>query len=88
MKSIRIQVTSNDCTLKNFVVYVKETKSENENWVKINEFIRKKENQDNQYQSFEIGYYCKQVKFSFIDSWENSGENKILIKKIDFEVGE
>ena len=47
LKSIRIQVTSNDCTLKNFVVYVKETKSENENWVKINEFIRKKDKMNN-----------------------------------------
>ena len=87
LKSIRIQVTRNDCSLKTFVVYIKE-RDDDENWIKINDFIRKKENQDNQYQSFEIGYYCKQVKFSFIDSWENSGENKILIKKIDFEVGE
>mgnify|MGYP002624006752 FL=1 len=88
LKSLRIQVTSDDCTLKNFTIYVKETTNENDNWIKINDFIRKKENQDNQYQSFEIGHFCRQVKFILADTWGTSNGNYILIKKIDFEVGE
>ena len=88
LKSIRIQVSQNDCTLKNFVVYVKETNNEKENWIKINDFIRKRENQDNQYETFNIEHFCRQVKFDFIDTWGTSDGNFILIKKIDFEVGE
>ena len=88
LKSIRIQVTKNDCTLKNFVVHVKETNNEKENWIKINDFIRKRENQDNQYESFNIEHFCRQVKFDFIDTWGISEGNYILIKRIDFEVGE
>ena len=88
LKSIRIQVSQNDCTLKNFVVYVKETNNEKENWIKIKEFIRKRENQDNQYETFNIEHFCRQVKFDFIDTWGTSDGNFILIKKIDFEVGE
>ena len=88
LKSLRIQVTSNDCTLKNFTVYVKETTNENDNWIKINDFIRKKEDQDNQYQSFDIGHFCRQVKFILVDTWGTSNGNYILINKIDFEVGE
>lgn len=89
LRSIRIQVTCNNCCLKNFVVYIKENKdNESENWIKINDFIRKKENQIDQFESFEIGSYCRQVKFLFIDAWGTSDGNYILIKRIDFEVGE
>ena len=88
LKSIRIQVTKNDCTLKNFVVHVKETNNEKENWLKINDFIRKRENQDNQYETFNIEHFCRQVKFDFIDTWGTTDGNYILIKRIDFEVGE
>ena len=87
LNSIRIQVTSNDCCLKNFVVYIKE-RVEGENWIKVNDFIRKRENQNDQYQSFNIGYYCKQIKFLFVDTWGIKDGNYILIKRIDFEVGE
>ena len=87
LKSIRIQVSQFDCNLKNFVVYLKETNNENENWVKINKFIRKKE-QNEQYESFNIEHFCRQVKFDFIDSWGINDGNFILIKRIDFEVGE
>ena len=88
LKSLRIQVSTSDCTLKNFTVYIKETNKENDNWIKINDFIRKRENQDNQYQSFDIGYFCRKVKFILVDTWGTSNGNYILIKKIDFEVGE
>ena len=88
LKSIRIQVTTNDCSLKNFIVFIKETNNENENWLKIDKFIRKRETQDNQYESFEIGFFCRQVKFVFIDAWGIKDGNYILIKTIDFEVGE
>ena len=87
LKSIRIQVSQFDCNLKNFVVYLKETNNENENWVKINKFIRKKD-QNDQYESFNIEHFCRQVKFDFIDSWGIKDGNFILIKRIDFEVGE
>jgi len=88
LKSLRIQVSTSDCRLKNFTVYIKETNNENDNWIKINDFIRKRENQDNQFQSFDIGYFCRQVKFILVDTWGTSNGNYILIKKIDFEVGE
>ena len=87
LKSIRIQVSQYDCNLKNFVVYLKETNNENENWVKINKFIRKKD-QNDQYESFNIEHFCRHVKFDFIDSWGINDGNFILIKRIDFEVGE
>ena len=87
LNSIRIQVTSYDCSLKNFVVYIKE-RDEDENWIKVNNFIRKRENQNDQYESFNIGYYCKQIKFLFVDTWGITSGNYILIKRIDFEVGE
>lgn len=88
LNSIRIQVTTNDCCLKNFTVNIKETNDENENWVKVGDFIRKREDQNDQYQSFEIGHYCRQIKFLFIDPWGTKDGNYILIKRIDFEVGE
>ena len=89
LRSIRIQVTKDDCSLKNFVVYVKDKNdNEDENWVKINDFIRKRENQNDQFQSFEIGCYCKLIKFIFVDTWGTYNGNYILIKRIDFEVGE
>ncbi len=88
LNSIRIQVDKNDCTLKNFIVYIKETNDDNENWLKVNDFIRKKENEDNHFQSFNIGYFCRQVKFIFKDAWGTNNGNYILINKIDFEVGE
>ena len=88
LNSIRIQVTTHDCSLKNFAVYIKETNKDNEDWLKISDFIRKRENQNDQYESFNIGHYCRQVKFNFIDTWGTSSGNYILIKRIDFEVGE
>ncbi len=87
LNSIRIQVTNHDCSLKNFVVYIKE-RDDDENWIKVNDFIRTRENQNDQYQSFDIGYYCKQIKFLFVDTWGITSGNYILIKRIDFEVGE
>ena len=88
LNSIRITVTKDDCSLKNFIVYIKETNNDNENWLKINKFIRKRETENNHYESFDIGYFCKQIKFVFIDAWGINNGNYILIKKIDFEVGE
>ena len=88
LNSIRIQVTSHDCCLKNFIVFIKESNNEKDEWFKVNKFIRKRENKDDQYQSFDIGYFCRQVKFVFIDSWEIRDGNYILIKRIDFEIGE
>ena len=88
LKSIRIQVTKDDCSLKNFIVFIKETNSDNENWLKIDKFIKKRETQNNQYETFEIGFFCRQVKFIFIDAWGINSGNYILIKTIDFEVGE
>ena len=69
------------------MVYIKE-RDDDENWIKVNDFIRKRENQNDQYQSFDIGYYCKQIKFLFVDTWGTTSGNYILIKRIDFEVGE
>ena len=88
LNSIRIQVTNDDCSLKNFAVFIKETNKDNEDWLKISDFIRKRENQNDQYESFNIGHYCRQVKFNFIDTWGTSSGNYIIIKRIDFEVGE
>lgn len=88
LKSIRIQVTNDDCSLKNFTVFIKETNNDNENWLKVNKFTRKRETENNQFQSFDIGFFCKQIKFVFIDAWGIKNGNYILIKSIDFEVGE
>ena len=87
LNSIRIEATSHDCSLKNFIVFIKESNDEHENWIKINEFVKKKENQNNS-ESFEIGHFCRQIKFLFADTWGISSGDYILIKKIDFEVGE
>lgn len=87
LNSIRIQVTSYDCSLKNFIVYRRETNDDKENWLKIGEFIKKRETQD-EFESFDIGFFCRQIKFVFIDAWGTKNGNYILIKKIDFEVGE
>lgn len=88
LKSIRIQVTKDDCSLKNFIVFTKETNSDNDNWLKIDKFIKKRETENNKYESFEIGFFCRQIKFVFIDVWGTKNGNYILIKSIDFEVGE
>ena len=88
VNSIRIQTTTASCSLKYFDVLIKDTDSKTDNWIKINSFIKTREIKDNQYQSFDIGFFCRLIKFIFLDSWGLDNGSYILIKSIDFEVGE
>ena len=89
LNSIRIQTTTDPCSLKNFDILIKETDSKTDNWIKINSFTKTREIKDNQYQSFEIGFFCRLVKIIFIDNWGGRlNGNYIIIKSIDYEVGE
>ena len=82
LNSIRVRVTPDYWSLKNFIVFIKETNDKNEDWLKVNNFIK---NSENQYQSFDIGYFCSQVKFVFSDALGTNSNNYILI---DFEIVE
>ena len=87
LKSLRIKVTKDECSLKTFKV---EIISSNDNRNIIGEFIRNRRysNQDEEYQEFAIDRECKGIKLYLIDNWGMGGGNYILISKIDFYVSD
>ena len=85
LKSIRIRVTKDECSLKTFEIEVIDEKGEKKN---IGTFIRKKFSEISDFQEFEINEECKGIKLYLIDNWGKQGGNYILIKNIDFNVSD
>ena len=83
LKALRIKVDSGECTLKTFKI---ELISENGKRNNLGTFIRKKYNDEKDFQEFEIQKECKGIKLYLIDNWGTFGGNYILIEKIDFNV--
>ena len=85
LKSIRIRVTKDECSLKTFEIEVIDEKGEKKN---IGTFIRKKFSEIRDFQEFEINKECQGIKLYLIDNWGEQGGNYILIKNIDFNVSD
>ena len=85
LKSIRIKVTKDECSLKTFEIELIDEKGEKKN---IGTFIRKKFSEIRDFQEFDINEECKGIKLYLIDNWGKQGGNYILIKSIDFNVSD
>jgi len=85
VRALRIKVHNTECTLKTFKI---ELISENGERNNLGTFIRKKYNDEKDFQEFEIQKECKGIKLYLIDNWGTGGGNYILIKNIDFNVSD
>ena len=84
LKSIRIKVDGYECTIKNFTVSVKEGNG----YTFIQKYIRDKYSDNKEFQEFNIEKEGRIFKFDLIDNWGSGGGNYILIKELQFYVGE
>jgi len=85
LKSIRIKVHDFECSLKTFKIELISKNGERNN---LGTFIRKKYNDEKDFQEFEIQKECKGIKLYLIDNWGKGGGDYILIKNIDFNVND
>ena len=87
LKEILISVKQKyKCVLKNFEVSIKNKKDK---WEKIDTFLCKDNNYEEEIQRFPIEKETQFVKIKFIDTWPHPGESDtMLIKKLSFIVAE
>ena len=87
LKEILISVKQKyKCVLKNFEVSIKNKKDK---WEKIDTFLCKDNNYEEEIQRFPIEKETQFVKIKFIDTWPHPGEsNTMLIKKLSFIVAD
>ena len=87
LKEILISVKQKyKCVLKNFEVSIKNKKDK---WEKIDTFLCKDNNYEEEIQRFPIEKETQFVKIKFIDTWPHPGESDtMLIKKLSFIVAD
>ena len=85
LKNIQIGITQHDCSLKEFIVLIK---NKNDEWEKVGKYICKPFNEKFGLQVFNIGKEAQFIKLELLNTWGIQSGNYLLIKKIFFEIAD